>query len=210
MHHRISLTFVALWGLSAWQLSAAPLALIPQPRQVAARNTPFILDARAAIVLGKADDPQDRFAVGTLRDDLRTIWKTELPIAAAPAGQSLLVGIPARDPAVRAACEQRNLKLTPELGDEGYVIDVNADAVVVAANAAPGVFYGIQTLRQLVKQLPDGRAAIAGARIRDWPGLRYRGVQDDVSRGPVPTMEYFKKEIRTLAAFKINRNEDFQ
>ena len=39
---------------------------------------------------------------------------------------------------------------------------------------------------------------------RDFPVLKYRGLQDDLSRGPVSTLEYQKKLIRTLAAYKAN------
>ncbi|MFA6561550.1 MAG: family 20 glycosylhydrolase [Verrucomicrobiia bacterium] len=171
--------------------------VIPQPREVSASGADFVLGADAAVVLGKPDDGQDRFAAGMLCGELKTK-------IASKAKRPILIGIASRDAAVRAACEQRGLKVSPELGNEGYVLDINGEGVVAAANAAPGVFYAVQTLRQLVKRLPDGRVAIEGVRIRDWPGLRYRGCQDDVSRGPVPTMEYFKKQIRTLAAFKIN------
>ncbi|MBM4045869.1 MAG: hypothetical protein FJ279_12195, partial [Planctomycetes bacterium] len=176
--------------------------VIPQPREVTVSAADFVLDAGAAIVLGKPDDEQDRFAVETLRDDLRMLWGAELPVAA-KARKPVLVGVASRDAAVREACQRKGLKVTAELGDEGYVLAVDAEGVVAAANAAPGVFYALQTLRQLVRRA-DGKAAFQGVRIRDWPGLRYRGVQDDVSRGPVPTMDYFKKEIRTLAAFKVN------
>ena len=34
--------------------------------------------------------------------------------------------------------------------------------------------------------------------------MRYRGFHDDLSRGPVPTLEFQKKELRTFAAYKIN------
>ncbi|MEJ7810350.1 MAG: family 20 glycosylhydrolase, partial [Gemmatimonadaceae bacterium] len=47
-------------------------------------------------------------------------------------------------------------------------------------------------------------ARLRGATIRDWPAMRYRGVHDDLSRGPVPTLDFQKKQIRTFAAYKIN------
>jgi hypothetical protein len=42
------------------------------------------------------------------------------------------------------------------------------------------------------------------ALIRDWPAMRYRGISDDLSRGPIPTLDFQKRQIRTLAAYKIN------
>jgi hypothetical protein len=40
--------------------------------------------------------------------------------------------------------------------------------------------------------------------IRDWPAMAHRGLSDDWSRGPLPNMEFLKREIRTLAACKYN------
>ncbi|MGD0783837.1 MAG: family 20 glycosylhydrolase, partial [Candidatus Aminicenantales bacterium] len=40
--------------------------------------------------------------------------------------------------------------------------------------------------------------------IRDWPAMPHRGLSDDWSRGPIPNMDFLKREIRTLGAYKIN------
>jgi hexosaminidase len=40
--------------------------------------------------------------------------------------------------------------------------------------------------------------------LRDWPAMAHRGLSDDWSRGPLPNMEFLKREIRTLAAYKVN------
>jgi len=42
------------------------------------------------------------------------------------------------------------------------------------------------------------------ATIRDWPAMKYRGLDDDLSRGPVTTLEFEKELVRTIAAYKIN------
>jgi len=47
-------------------------------------------------------------------------------------------------------------------------------------------------------------AFIPGVRIVDWPNMRWRAVSDDISRGPVPTVDYIKRQIRTEAFFKLN------
>src|SRR5204862_3786344 len=78
-----------------------------------------------------------------------------------------------------------------------------ADGVTIAGQSAAGVFYGVQTLRQLI-QFEQNRMIIPAVSIKDWPTLRWRGVHDDVSRGRIPTVEYMKKQIRTLAEYKIN------
>jgi len=62
--------------------------------------------------------------------------------------------------------------------------------VVIGATSA-GVFYGAQTLKQLVSGDGD-QAKLYRATIRDWPAMRYRGFHDDISRGPVPTLDFQK------------------
>ena len=47
-------------------------------------------------------------------------------------------------------------------------------------------------------------AFIPAVEIVDWPAMRWRGVSDDISRGPIPTVEYIKRQLRTFAAFKLN------
>jgi N-acetyl-beta-hexosaminidase len=98
--------------------------------------------------------------------------------------------------------------------DEGYVItwdDQSATAAVIAETSA-GLFYGAQTLKQLPRR---GVLCGTGApspldecvfvpTIRDWPAMAHRGISDDWSRGPIPNMDFLKREIRTLAAYKIN------
>ncbi len=87
---------------------------------------------------------------------------------------------------------------------EGYSIEVDGEHVLVSARGAAGLFYGAQTVRQLIARTQTGALVIPLVRIRDWPSMTWRGVQDDVSRGPIPTVEYVKEQIRILAGFKIN------
>lgn len=69
------------------------------------------------------------------------------------------------------------------LGSEGYVLHVDATGVSVAARDWPGLHHGAVTLAQLMTD----RKTLPGLHLRDWPALRYRGVQEDISRGQMPT-----------------------
>ena len=86
---------------------------------------------------------------------------------------------------------------------EGYALVADKEQAVVVAASATGVFYGAQTLKQLIRT--DGAdPQVYTATIRDWPAMRWRGMQDDLSRGPLPTLEYQKQQVRTFAAYKLN------
>ncbi len=89
------------------------------------------------------------------------------------------------------------------LDDEGYLVIVEANQIVVAGKTEAGTFYGLQTLKQLVRG-EGAEAFVPGVRITDWPAMRWRAVSDDISRGPVPTVDYVKRQLRTFAAFKLN------
>ena len=90
-----------------------------------------------------------------------------------------------------------------DLGTQGYVISAQPARNVVAAETGQGLFYGVQTLRQLLRP-KDSQLVCPVLSVRDWPSMTWRGVHDDISRGPVPTLDYMKKQVRTLAAYKIN------
>lgn len=181
------------------------LRLIPQPKQSQPVEGRFQLTRDVRLTLADARSGEDRFAAEDFINDVReTAGGLALSIGKrrTTARRTILVG--AIDlPPVEAALKRANLSVPPNLNEEGYVLSVNADEVVVAGKTAAGTFYGLQTLKQLVRgDAPN--AFIPGVRIVDWPQMRWRGLSDDISRGPVPTVEYIKRQLRTLASFKMN------
>lgn len=84
-------------------------------------------------------------------------------------------------------------------GKEGYLLLMQQDARFIAAHSEAGLFYGLQTLRQLTRS--GFQQAI---RIADKPEFAHRVVFDDISRGPIPTVATIKAQIRRLAEIKVN------
>ncbi len=108
----------------------------------------------------------------------------------------------------KALLEQNHLSFDAAMHDEGYVLvsDGQGGLAVIGATSA-GVFYGVQTVKQLIRgagQDKDKDQVLLVPTLRDWPAMAHRGLSDDWSRGPLPTMDFLKREIRTLAAYKIN------
>lgn len=95
------------------------------------------------------------------------------------------------------------LNFTPEMEAEGYVLLLEPKQATVIAKSASGIFYGVQTLKQLLP-LAGAKLAIPAGTIRDWPAMQYRAIDDDLSRGPFPTLEFQKHQVKVLAAFKAN------
>jgi hypothetical protein len=190
-------------GLTALAAVSAPLRaaddphLIPKPREVTAGELAPLAKS-VAVASGANDD--DRFAAKDLIDAL----KLRGVHATAGADGTFRISLLRLDtPAARHLLETSKFEFDSTMRAEGYVLVTTKDAATVVASSAAGIFYGAQTLKQLIRT--DGPAPrIQLASIRDWPAMKYRGFQEDLSRGPVTTLEFEKTELRTLAAFKIN------
>jgi hypothetical protein len=175
--------------------------LIPQPRQIALKPDRFPV-ANSRIVLADPRSDDDRFAATDFVDDVRKTAKLVMKVSGSRSRYSILVG--GLDlPALQSALKRSGISAPPNLDMEGYVLVVNANEVLVAGKSAAGTFYGLQTLKQLVRG-EGSNAFIPAVEIVDWPAMRWRGVSDDISRGPVPTVEYIKRQLRTFASFKLN------
>ena len=85
---------------------------------------------------------------------------------------------------------------------QGYDLAIDSSGVNIVASSPAGLFYGVQTLRQLLTQTG---AKLPGLRISDWPDFPNRGVMLDISRDRVPTQETLYDLIDMLAALKINQ-----
>ncbi|MDO4783082.1 MAG: beta-N-acetylhexosaminidase [Capnocytophaga felis] len=92
--------------------------------------------------------------------------------------------------------------------EEGYKIDGNSNLIIVSGKNAQGVFYGLQTLRQMIKEVSaengEKHFVILSGKIEDAPRFAYRGMHLDVGRHMFP-MEFIKKYIDLLALHKMNR-----
>jgi hexosaminidase len=87
--------------------------------------------------------------------------------------------------------------------EEAYGIAPASGRLTVTAATGAGIFYGSQTVKQLVRGSGKDTVLLVPT-IRDWPAMAHRGLSDDWSRGPLPNMEFVKREIRTLAEYKYN------
>jgi hexosaminidase len=97
----------------------------------------------------------------------------------------------------------------PQVGSQGYQLDVAATGVTIRANTTGGLFAGTQTLRQLLppkidaSTVQNGPWPVPGARVLDFPRFGHRGAMLDVARHFF-TPDIVKRYIDDIALYKIN------
>jgi hexosaminidase len=185
---------------------ADQLKLIPEPKEVRLQQGGFRVRPTTKILVEFGHQEEDRIAAETLAEEIHDQSGLKLSITGskekAKEVRSTIVLARLQDQSVRNFLASKGLK-ADSIGDQGYLLYSDKTHLIVAANTGQGLFYGVQTLRQLLRQ-DDGKLICPAVSIRDWPCMEWRGVQDDISRGPIPTEDYMKHQIRTLAAYKVN------
>ena len=164
------------------EIPAQRLGLVPQPREVKAYAATYTLPATTSIYAASADE---RNVANLLKGMLAPLGKTVTLTTNRQAAQIQLLTAPTPSP-------------------EGYRLVVDKAGVRITAAGGAGLFYGAQTLLQL---LPPHAAATAArvpyVRIQDEPAFRWRGAMLDVCRHFFP-VAFVKQYIDFLAAYKLN------
>jgi hexosaminidase len=198
-----TLTWMLFFLLAGRSVCATALAqsphpaLLPEPREFEARESVSL--EHGVYISASGSDSDDHFASRDLVEFLRT---HDVKVSPASVGVRIYL-LRDTSPAGNRALAQAKLVFDPAMKDEGYALFTTSRAIYIVGHTSAGVFYGVQTAKQLVFD-NSGPAMFYGCSIRDWPAMRYRGVHDDLSRGPLPTLEFQKKQIRTFAAYKMN------
>jgi hexosaminidase len=172
--------------------------LVPLPAQFEAQSSaPFEISASTAIVVTPSDPALARSA----RDLTEWIRRsTGLTFSTPPAAPANRIEI-SLDPARQA------------LGSEGYELTIDAQRVALTAAAPAGIFYGAQTIRQLLPPSSEYEALLFTApptvqlpalRISDTPRFAWRGAMLDVARHFFAPDEV-KRYIDLIALHKMNR-----
>ena len=182
---------------------AAP-ALSPQPKEIQAAG---LVPVHIASVTVPGADPDDLFAAQNLTQAL-TQSGLHLSTSASAAGTDLAISLLRADsPQARQLLASSHLAFDAPMHDEGYILlsrkTSSGEAVTIIGQTSAGIFYGAQTLKQLIESTTDG-PQVWSATIRDWPSMKYRGEDDDLSRGPFPTLAFMEHQLEVFAAHKVN------
>lgn len=100
--------------------------------------------------------------------------------------------------------------LLPQTGEEGYLLSITQNGIELKAATPAGLFYGIQSIRQLLPEKLEnnsfifGKIALQHQEIKDNPKYSWRGSMLDVARNFFG-VDYIKKHLERMALYKLNR-----
>jgi len=176
------------------ELFKAGINLIPYPQEVSMGGEDFLLGDKLSVVLDKKASEQDRFAATTMVSQLQKEWGIQAVITNAPAGQSIIL--------THKGVSKKISGQAKEKAAQGYELSTATGQLTIRAKGASGLFYGTQTLLQIIKKGPKG-AYIPGMKINDWPDIVERAAHYDTKHHQ-DKREYVESFIRDLSRYKIN------
>jgi hexosaminidase len=195
----IMLPALTICGATATTSDNQNISVIPKPMEMKRSCGHFTLKAKTAIYI-QGGSAEIKEVAKYLADQLRGPTGLSLVILqqsnnASPVGSFLLT-------TENADCG---------LGDEGYQLSVTEKNVILRAAHPAGLFYGVQTIRQLLppqiesrKKVTDVSWAIPCLEIRDKPRFGWRGSLLDCCRQFMST-DFIKRYIELLSYHKMNR-----
>lgn len=177
MKQKLLITFILCLWLPAVYADGS-LNLLPRPQQV---------DWTKQTFSGK----EISLSLDGNTEQMVTDWLQESNIGINPASRKVF--------RVTLTDNFPEAKINPE---EAYKLQVSSQGISIKATTEQGVYWAIQTLRQLTEKKGD-KSYVTGCTITDWPAFRIRGFMQDVGRSYI-SMEELKREIAKLAQYKIN------
>lgn len=193
MIRRIGITgFVLFFVAELWAMDSggrSQIKLDPAPKEVQLRDGGFRVGPETKIFVQFGHQSEDRIAAETLAEEIADQSGLQLDIVGAKAGNKTVNGVimlaRLQDTRVRRFLARNGLRADAAVGEDGYLLFSDKTHLIVAAKTGEGLFYGVQTLRQLLR--PDGHGLLCPAvEIRDWPTLEKSNAPGDVSRDSVP------------------------
>ncbi|HEY5469577.1 MAG TPA: beta-N-acetylhexosaminidase [Bacteroidales bacterium] len=169
-------------------------AIIPAPVSLVSMNGSFTFSEKSKIILSTLNNETKLAA-----DYLALLIKN-------PTGLSIPV-----EQGSKEISHSVFMSFDPSIvNDEGYVLNITPKKIIIKAKSAVGMFYAVQTLRQLLpvevekKKIVEGLVlSVPACEIKDEPGFVYRGMHLDVGRHMFP-VAYIKRYIDMMALHKMN------
>jgi len=186
--------------LCCTSMAAAHSPLLPKPHEIRYGAGQLPVCGLRIRVAGNAAD-EDRFAANALAAILSARCTTAVLVAETLDGPGPAIALKRTGPV--AALPLPGERPGPD-SREAYRIQITPEGGEIESNSSAGLYYGVQTMRQMVEG-DRGGAVLPEVDIHDWPSVAYRGTMIDMSHGPLPTEDEVKRQIDFLARWKANQ-----
>jgi hexosaminidase len=178
------------------QEKESSVSIIPQPLSLKQLPGSFQVTAKTRIYIDP-DDQELKLLGGMLADQLESMAGFKIPVTEKPGASKS-----------KNAIVLTKQQATDSLGKEGYSLSVRPENIIVRATHGHGIFYGLQTIYQLLPAGADALAAkgpvsILAVDVQDKPRYSWRGLMLDVGRYFYP-IEFIKKYLDYMAMHKLN------
>ena len=191
----MKLKFLIILCFFATSVFPQNVHILPTPQQAKVTEGLFIWDENV-ILTYDASDAEISQIVTLFRNDLNQISGKNVQFARGVIKGNQFIELIKTD----------HLGVS-ENEDQAYKLTVSHNFIRMEATTATGLFYATQSLKQLYRYsfiINKGKIFIPCMTITDWPNFKIRAWQDDISRGPIVSMEYLKHLIPQMAECKIN------
>jgi hypothetical protein len=181
--------------------------IFPVPMDVEVKEGKFSFDKHTVILIPEKESESDGFLTGMIFNEL--VDKYEQPVGIvngtsfSDSDKYILIG-DIKNPLVKSYCKINGLSADLNtLGDEGYILSVTENNIVVAANTGKGALFGLETLRQVIRK-NENELYISQIYVRDTPKYEFRGIK--LYLPGRENIVFFKRFIKDFAAlFKFNK-----
>jgi hypothetical protein len=174
-------------------------ALLPRPQQVQYGSGSLALQG-LSVRFATPPSAEDVFAAEQLVSRLSAIGQTKVAIKKGKSrARSILLIRTGEAGALPADMESPGPN-----SRESYTLRVTAKGAEIRGRSSAGIFYGVQTLLQMVEGT-GSQAVLPVGEIKDWPALAYRGVMIDFSEGELIRVSEAERQIDLMARFKANQ-----
>jgi hexosaminidase len=178
-------------------LQARGYTVLPAPQQVKLGERDFRFDRSWRLELGAGVPPTD-VAVTSLKDELES--RDHLALATGDGGGAAVLQLSVAPNSV--AVGEVTDREKGVLAEQAYRVTLAPRRVSITANALTGLFYGVQTLVQLLKS-QGGNLWLPEGEIVDWPDLELRIIYWDDAHH-LEHLDVLKAALRQAAFYKIN------
>jgi hypothetical protein len=150
----------------------------------------------------------DRFAARLLQGKIDTLFSPNIDVQLVDSYKSIsrpavVLGISSADQEFKKFYSSLSLPSPKKNAQQAYVLNIGKNLITISGGGQAGLFYGIQTLNQLLEDAKWSSKPLQGTLIQDWPDIKWRAAHFDVKHH-LDRYEYLKDAIAKLARYKVN------